>query len=699
MISQKTLMVFAPLLILISVMAEATENDTASLDSYLDMNIEELLSMEVTSVSKKKQRLSESAAAIFVITHDDIRRSGVTSIPEALRLAPGIQVAKIDNAKWAISSRGFNTQFVNKLLVLIDGRSVYTQSYSGVYWEDQDTLLEDVDRIEVIRGPGATLWGANAVNGVINIITKAAADTQGSLVQVSAGNEEKVIAQLRHGIEVNKDVSARTYLKYADRESSYAPDIDDSANDDWKTRQAGFRVDGGVAQDTWTIQGDVYSNLLSQTLDNIYLDPYNPDNNPPDPVTPYRLFNTKDDIHASGHNVLGRLNRQINTNSQASLQIYYDHTKRREYILEQEKDTFDIDFQHRYSGFTRHDLIWGLGYRRIDDHYLNSDVVSFRDSTEKTSALVSAFLQDEITLKEEELRLTIGSKFEHTEFTGVEIQPSAKLLWIPKPGMTLWGSISRAARTPSAIEQRGSIATGVIILPGVDPINLSNDADGNFESEYLTAYEVGYRIQPTETTSFDISAFYNDYSNAASYEYGAFQVVPNPLNPMGEPLVIPTRTLFDNKMDVTSRGLEFIVDWRVISGWRLQSTYSYLKVSTQSDTDSTDAFSPLPIEGGSPEHQATMRSIHDINESVTFDLWMQYVSSLDSTTLSATRDDSIGEYTSVNARFAWLPKKNIELSLVGRNLFDNRHPEFVGEYYILRSEVERSLYAQVKVEF
>ncbi|MBQ0727901.1 MAG: TonB-dependent receptor [Thalassolituus oleivorans] len=699
MISQKTLMVFAPLLILISVMAEATENDTASLDSYLDMNIEELLSMEVTSVSKKKQRLSESAAAIFVITHDDIRRSGVTSIPEALRLAPGIQVAKIDNAKWAISSRGFNTQFVNKLLVLIDGRSVYTQSYSGVYWEDQDTLLEDVDRIEVIRGPGATLWGANAVNGVINIITKAASETQGSLVQVSGGNEERVIAQLRHGIRINDDVTARTYLKYADRDSSYAPDIDASANDDWQARRAGFRVDGGIKNDTWTVQGDVYSNLLSQTLDNIYLDPSNPANNPPDPVTPYRLFNTKDSINASGHNVLGRVNHQINSNSHASLQVYFDHTKRSEYILEQEKDTFDFDFQHRYSGFNRHDIVWGLGYRRIDDHYINSDIVTFNDSTEKTSSLISAFIQDEIALSEENLRLTIGSKFERTDFTGVEIQPSVKLLWIPAPGTTLWGSVSRAARTPSAMEQRGSISTGLLLLPGVDPISFSNDADGNFESEYLTAYELGFRIQPTETTSLDISAFYNDYSNAASYEYNTYQIVPNPYDPAADPLVIPSQTVFDNKMDVASKGVELVADWRVVSGWRLQSTYSYLTVDTQRDADSTDVFSRVPLEGGSPEHQATLRSIHDIKESMTFDLWMQYVSSLDSTTLSATRDDSIGEYTSVNARFAWLPKKNIELSLVGRNLFDNRHPEFVGEYYILRSEVERSLYAQVKVEF
>ena len=696
---QKTMMVFAPLLIMISVVAEATENDTASLDSYLDMNIEELLSMEVTSVSKKKQRLSESAAAIFVITHDDIIRSGVTSIPEALRLAPGIQVAKIDNAKWAVSSRGFNTQFANKLLVLIDGRSVYTQSYSGVYWEDQDTLLEDVNRIEVIRGPGATLWGANAVNGVINIITKAASDTQGSLVQVSGGNEERVIAQLRHGMRISDNVSARTYLKYGDRDSSYAPDIDASANDDWQTRRAGFRVDGGIQNDTWTVQGDVYSNLLSQTLDNIYLDPNNPANNPPDPVTPYRLFNTKDNINASGHNVLGRVNHQINSNSQASLQVYFDHTKRSEYILEQEKDTFDFDFQHRYSGFNRHDIVWGLGYRRIDDHYINSDIVTFNDSTEKTSSLISAFLQDEIALSEENLRLTIGSKFERTDFTGVEVQPSVKLLWMPAPGTTLWGSISRAARTPSAIEQRGSISTGLLLLPGVDPISFSNDADGNFESEYLTAYELGFRIQPTETTSFDISAFYNDYSNAASYEYNTYQIVPNPYDPAGDPLVIPRQTIFDNKMDVASKGLELVVDWRVVSGWRLQSTYSYLTVDTRSDDDSTDAFSQVPLEGGSPKHQSTLRSIHDIKESITFDLWMQYVSSLDSTTLSATRDDSIDKYTSVNARFAWLPKKNFELSLVGRNLFDNRHPEFVGEYYILRSEVERSLYAQVKVEF
>ena len=424
---------------------------SGSMDNYLDLPLEDLLSMEVTSVSKKKQRLTEAAAAVFVITQEDIRRSGVTSIPEALRLAPGLQVAKIDANKWAISSRGFNTQFVNKLLVLIDGRSVYTPSYSGVYWDAQDTLLEDIDRIEVIRGPGATLWGANAVNGVINIITKQAGDTQGGLMVASAGNEEKVIAGLRYGAELNKNTHGRLYLKFNERDSSYAPGLDDEAGDDWKSLRGGFRIDSQPSdKDRWTVQGDVYEADENQTL-NLWRDPSDPSNLNFAPF--YLDANTADEIESSGWNLLTRWDHLLSNTSNITLQLYYDHTKRAENFLLQEQDTLDIDFQHQLEVFGNHDLVWGLGYRHIEDEFSNTYIVAFLPDS-GSSDLFSAFLQDEIELLPDRLRLTLGSKFEQNDFTGFEVQPSARLIWLPTERSTLWGSVSRAVRTPSRLEDR-----------------------------------------------------------------------------------------------------------------------------------------------------------------------------------------------------------------------------------------------------
>ena len=437
----------------ISINQPAASED--SLDAIIDLNLQDLLALEVTSAAKKKQSLNETAAAVFVITREDIRRSGVTSIAEALRMVPGIQVASLDANKWAISSRGFNAQFANKLLVLLDGRSVYTPSFSGVYWDAQDTLLEDIERIEVIRGPGATLWGANAVNGVINIITRPAIDTRGTLAVAGAGNEEQ-FAHLRHGFELGDDAAGRYYLKAKQTEASHAPDLAADAGDDWQSLRGGFRFDFDTSRgDNWTVQGDIYENDLNQILQQDWLDPTDPANNPPDPASPYLARNIVDEAASRGYNLLLHWQRETAT-SRYSVQGYIDHSYRSEHYITQQIDTVDLEFQHNYRGIDGHDLVWGLGYRRLRYHVDSSFSVAIENPGSQTADLINGFIQDEISLNDR-LHLTLGTKLEHNDYTGDEIQPNLRLAWQHSPGQTVWGALSRAVRTPSAVE-RGAMS-------------------------------------------------------------------------------------------------------------------------------------------------------------------------------------------------------------------------------------------------
>jgi iron complex outermembrane receptor protein len=656
-----------------------------SIEDYLDMPLEALLSLEVTSVSKKKQRLSEVAAAVFVITQEDIRRSGVTSIPEALRMAPGIQVARLDANKWAITSRGFDTQFANKLLVMIDGRTVYTSSFSGVYWDAQDTLLEDVDRIEVIRGPGATLWGANAVNGVINIITRQADQTHGGLLVAAAGDEEKGIASLRYGAEIGADTDARVYLKYNDRDSSYATTLNDDANDDWQSLRGGFRVDGRNRQtDNWTVQGDIYDSDENQSI-NLWKDPANPANAVYAPY--YLAAGTPDTVDSSGWNLLGKWDHLFSEKSNATLQLYYDHTERSEVFIGQQHDTFDIDLQHHIRAFGNNEIIWGLGYRRIEDDFDNTFQVAFLPDT-RTLNLSSAFIQDEIELLPQTLRLTVGSKYEHNDFTGTEIQPSIRLVWLPNARNTLWGSISRAMRTPSRVEYGSQVVAAIVpdfstTPPTFNPIySIGNDA---FESERLLAYEAGYRLQAMENLSVDLALFYNDYDNLQNFEH----TTVSPL---------PTNVYFDNKLSAHSYGMELVIDWRPTEWWRLQTNYSFIDISSTLDNDSTDTDGINKVsEGSSPKHQLSVRSMMDLGNKVNLDIWAYYVDDLEKTSFSV--NVPVPAYTSVNIRVAWRPLAKLELSLTGQNLLDDHHLEFVGENLLTRTEVERSVYGQIRWDF
>ncbi len=626
------------------------------------LSVEELLDIDVTSVSKYPEKLSEAAAAVAVLTQDDIHTSGFTSIPEVLRLVPGLDVARVDSHTWAISSRGFNDIFANKLLVLIDGRTVYTPLFSGVFWEVQDTLLEDIDRIEVVRGPGATLWGANAVNGVINIITKSARDTQGLLISSGGGTEDRGFASVRYGVQLDENAFLRIYAKYFDRAASVLPD-DTEAHDAWDMYRAGFRLDWEpTKQNSFTVQGDAYTGNQDETY-----------------LVPTKKFPFSANIEAtddvSGGNVLGRWSHSFSADSQLTVQAYYDRTERNSPIFGEKRDTGDVDLQHRFALGDRQDVIWGLGFRTTHDVVANSLNVSLLPDS-RTLNLYSGFVQDEISIVPERFRLTLGSKFEHNDFTGFEIQPSARVLWTPGYSQTFWASVSRAVRTPSRAESdiRLNPAPPVPLPPG----SITIFGNPNMVSEELLAYEFGYRVQPIDQLKFDLTAFYNDYDDLRTLE----PIVPGPVSP----------SKVANNLFGESYGTEISATAQVTKRWRLQGSYSFLEVQLHRKAGSHDNSTEATTEGSSPRNQFFIRSLLDLGWNIQFDSTLRYV--------DVVPAQKIPSYLTLDLRLAWLPRKDLEIAIVGQNLLDDRHPEFAPTFIgTQQTEVERSIYGTVVWRF
>ncbi len=627
-----------------------------------ELDLEDLMNIEITSVSKKPQRLSDAAAAIFVITGDDIRRSGVTNIPEALRMAPGLQVARMDANKWAITSRGFNGRYATKLLVLIDGRSVYTPLFSGVYWDIQDTLMEDIDRIEVIRGPGAALWGANAVNGVINIITKHTKDTQDGLVTATAGTEERGHVAIRYGGRRGDDTSYRVYAKYFNREDAVYASGDDAA-DECSALRAGFRLDRQISDfDTLMLTGNMYDGRSGERASLS--------------VPVQRTVNTEAEIN--GINLLGRWEHKVSAASNIMLQLYYDRTERQDVSLDEIRDILDLEFNHQFSIGEHHRIIWGFGYRFTRDNLDNTLSISFTPDR-RSDDLYSAFIQDDIWLVKDRLRLRIGSKFEHNDYTGFEIQPNARLILTPGGDYSVWASVSRAVRTPSRVGHGASVTTPLPPSAGVPGNSVTVIGNDNFNSEKLMAYEMGYRLHATEQLSLDAALFYNDYDEAISYEI----LIP--------PWPGPYTLLIDNKLKGHLYGAELAANFQVLEWWRLQSSYTYLQMQLHLDRDSTDQTSEL-TEGENPHHQFSIRSSMNMKKDLDLDLWARYVDSLPTQGMSS--------YVTLDVRLAWRPHKDLELSIVGQNLLDSQHPEFQSFLdYTFSTEVERSVYGKITWHF
>jgi iron complex outermembrane receptor protein len=605
------------------------------------LSLEDLVDTQIPSAARRPEFLSRASSAIDVVTGEDIRRSGVTNLPDALRLATGMQVAQVDGHSWAISTRGFNISAANKMQVLMDGRSLYTPLFSGVFWDVQHAFLPDIEQIEVIRGPGATLWGANAVNGVINIRTKSAEETQGTLIYGGAGNEETGMGGVRYGGKIGRDTYYRVYVMHQSRDS-LTLEAGGDARDDTRITQGGFRMDSHVTADgTLTFQGDAYSGRFGQL--------------------------TGGDIEVDGQNLLARWTQVLEKDSSLTLQSYFDRTHRLiPGVFEENRSTFDLELQHSFrSG--QHDIVYGANYRLSHDDIGNLGPTLAFLPDEKTVHLLSAYAQDEWHLVPEKFSITAGSKFEYNSFSGFEVQPTGRLTWLPGGGQTVWGAISRAVRTPTRIDQD-------LVAPNpstdVPPIL---GANRDFESEVLIAYELGYRIKPANNLSFDFSAYYNDYDNIRSVE---------PQGPTGRPI------LLENKLRAKSFGGSAGVKWRITDWWRVDGWASLLQIDFDRTAGSVDP-NPGRSEGNDPTWMFLAHSAIDLPGNVQFDSYLRYVGDLPG--------PATPSYLQLDLRLGWSPIKNFEVALVGRNLLDEKHPEFRGA--TITREVDRSVYGTFRWSF
>ena len=627
------------------------------------IGIEAVMNLEVTSVSKRPEKVMDTTAAVHVITAEEIRRSGATSLAELLRLVPGVQVARINSSTWAVGVRGFTSSLSRSLLVLIDGRSVYSPLFAGVFWDVQDTLLEDIERIEVIRGPGATLWGANAVNGVINVITKSASRTQGTFVSVGGGSEERVLAGARFGSETSRGVAFRTYAKFFDRDAGFHQDTPDF--DGWHVTRAGFRAGGGRGEkDHLTLQGDVYDGRAGQrTTLSTYAAPFT------------RAL--EEDADLSGANLLGQWKHKVDENSDATLQFYYDRTHRRQPNFQEDRDTFDLEFRHHLRVASRHELLWGAGYRLTSGDTDGVPTVQFLPR-DRTDDVFNAFVQDEIRLSPSTWTLTVGSKFEHNDYSGFNYQPNVRLLFSPEAKYVLWSAVSRALRVPSRVEHDLELTA---LVDPTTPTFIRVSGTKEFEPERLMAYELGYRAQPAERLFLDVAAFHNDYARLLSLEPGT---------PFTEASPPPSHTIIPfflrNKIAARVYGAEIASEWRPITRWRLVGSYSHLHMNLVKAADSLDASTEASAEGSSPRHLAGIRSFLDLPQGFGLDLMLRYVSGLPGQRVDA--------YTEMDVQVSRHLTPGLELSLVGQNLLSPHHAEFAGGSSNT-VEIQRGIYGRL----
>jgi iron complex outermembrane receptor protein len=636
------------------------------------LSLEELMNIEVVSAAKRVQKLSDVAAAVYVITPEEIRRSGATSIPEALRLVPGLSVARIDSNKWAISARGFNGFFANKLLILIDGRSVYTPLFSGVYWDVQDTLLEDIDRIEVVRGPAGALWGANAVNGVINIVTKNANDTQGGLLTAGGGNEERGFGEFRYGSKLGDNLAFRVYGKYFSRDN-FKDTLGSKANDAWQMGRGGLRLDAGLGpRDSMSVQGDYYDGRVSDKVTLTSL------------TAPFQKLGFQRSPVSGGH-LLGTWEHTVSPTADLRTQFYYDRTDRTTLVVNETRQTVDWEAQHSFAAANWHQVVWGAGYRYSNSRIEDTFTVSLTPQR-RNDQLFSAFWQSEIDLIKNRLRLTLGSKLEHNDYSGFELQPNGRLAWTINPRNTFWGAISRAVRTPSQFEHdvRANIAASAE-CPIPAPCLMSGFGRDRFRSETLIAHELGYRSQINSQISLDAATFYNVYNDLRTAEPGVpfFEPVPPPPH-----LTIPFG--FANNMDAEAAGIELSSKWTPVSFWKLALAYTWLKIWLHPDKSSAGVVES-PIDGDSPEHQFHMRSFLDLPYDLQLDGAYYYVSRL--------AVGNVPAYHRVDLRLGYRPVTSIDLSLGVQNLFGPAHREFVSSSLAIPTKVERSFYGKITWRF
>lgn len=608
--------------------------------------------MQVTTVSKQPEEVWRTPAAIYVMTQADIRRSGATSIPELLRLIPGVQVSRMQSDQWAVGVRGFASQFSRGLLVLIDGRSVYTPLFEGVYWDVQDTNLADIDHIEVIRGPGGTIWGSNAVNGVINIITKKARDTQGGEASVVSGEVDRFIGEVREGFHPSRNIYARIYAKGFNRGPERNPG--NIPYDEWHQARGGFRAGWEPnGRDTLTLQGDIYQgqsgvqNAIGQYV-------------PPAQL----IVNGENDV--SGGNLMVRWDRTLAHNSDFYVQAYFDRTNRQTPQFGETRNTFDLDFIDQIGWLPRQDLIVGLGLRESPSYIIQTQATVDFLPHRTTDYIYSSFLQDTFHILPDRLSLTLGSKFDQNNFDGFEIQPSARLLWTPRDHLTFWGSIARAARTPGRLDQDLQL-TGYspnTPIPGL-PFFVRIEGDPNFKSEVLIGYEAGYRQLLTPQLYVDVAAFHNDYDRLESFGSVSISVPTTPYPYLL--LAVP----FANGIKGVTDGLEIAPDWKPLSWWALRGSFSHLHLHLHPRAGFSDTGTVGSYQGSSPHREASVQSMFTLPHGFEFDQDYRFVSRLPA--------QKVPGYQTADARLAWNFAHHFEIAANGQNLLQPTHREFQGD--------------------
>ena len=644
----------------------------SSLEQLKSFSLAKLANLEVSIASKTPRKASQIAAAITVLTADDISKSLATTIPDVLRLVPGLQVARIDAHNWVVSSRGFGDRTTNKLLVMIDGRNIYSHLYGGVLWDQHDVVLDDIERIEVIRGPGASVWGANAVNGVINIITRSALDSQGETIVTATGGSEISYTSLRSSGALSENGAYRVYAKYRNHDDAvyHGGSKADDGWDDWRT---GFRMDWRGDNNTHiTLQGDMHRGDFSERISVLDFAP------------PFTKLIT-DDVDAWGHNILARWSTTLKGGGRSELQAYYDKQQRDQWKLEESTTTYDINYNHQLPRLGRHEIIVGGGYRYIDNVLPDGDISTgkarFFTPEKRDDELFSFFAQDEIEVLNDTLWLTLGIKLEDNDYSGFETQPNIRLRWVLSEEHMLWGAVSKAIRTPSRAEHDAFIVLDIIDT-GPPPLALVLQGNRDFDNEELIAWELGYRFLGSDTLSFDLSLFYNDYDDLLAAESLGVIPAPPPAPPALGALIAAT-----NGVSAKSYGLEMSVAWRPSEQWQVNLSYAYIDIRMHLKS-SHSGLNPDSTEGLSPENQLTVSSDYKINDNLRLNLIGRYVDELPTNNTEA--------YFELDAGLEWQLNPRLALSFVGRNLIDAEHRETSDTFFSTEeSLVQREFYLKL----
>ena len=636
-------------------------------------SLEDLMNIEVVSVTKTEQKLSRTASAVFVVTQEDIRRSGALNIPDLLRMVPGIDVAQIDANTWAISARGFNARFANEMFVMVDGRSVYTDTFGGVFWDVLNLPLDDIERIEVIRGPGGSVWGANAVNGVVNIVTKKASETRGVLLTSGGGNVQQGFGTVQYGGNLGDSTQFRAYTSYFN--SNHFPGISDvDGGDGWHSLQGGFRTDSSVtSKDNLAFQGVIYVNREGQ-----------PSYTLPSVTTPTTIP-IELRVNLDGGFVEGTWNRQYSPHSDTTLQFSYDQYERNDQLRDARR-TFDLTFQHHLRIADRHDLVWGLEFRDSSSSTDGNLFISLVPPVRHTQ-LYGMFAQDDISMLDDQLHVMLGTKLEDNYYTGFNLMPSARAAWMPTRNQTLWAAVSDAVRSPADLDTGIRAGISTFREPDGTPAVVTLTGNPKLDDEALIAYELGYRRLISDRLSLDFAAYYNNYRHQETFEPAAPFLVDTPAP---SHFVVPI--LFANLMHGETHGLEAAANWKVTNRWSLSSGYAFEEIHMRLAPGSHDTTSVSAAQGSSPDHSTQLRSHLILPHGLSWDSSAYFVDRL--------TDPIVPAYTRVDSGLAWHFAEGARLSVFGQNLVRDHHMEFVDTNRSIQTTLtKRGVYAELSWQF